>query len=204
MSRGPFSEKISAPKSGGINMPDDEHSKIEEKMKDVVESTRKEFASIRTGRANPALLDRVNVEAYGDIYPINQVASVSVPEPRLLVIQPWDRKLVPDIERAILKSDLALTPMSDGSLIRISIPTLTEERRRDLVRGARKVAEEMRIRVRNIRREAIDILREKEKNKEITEDDLRRGQDDIQKLTDAYVAEVDSLLEAKESEIMEF
>ncbi len=185
-------------------MPDDEHSKIEEKMKDVVESTRKEFASIRTGRANPALLDRVNVEAYGDIYPINQVASVSVPEPRLLVIQPWDRKLVPDIERAILKSDLALTPMSDGSLIRISIPTLTEERRRDLVRGARKVAEEMRIRVRNIRREAIDILREKEKNKEITEDDLRRGQDDIQKLTDAYVAEVDSLLEAKESEIMEF
>ena len=111
-------------------MPDDEHSKIEEKMKDVVESTRKEFASIRTGRANPALLDRVNVEAYGDIYPINQVASVSVPEPRLLVIQPWDRKLVPDIERAILKSDLALTPMSDGSLIRISIPTLTEERRR--------------------------------------------------------------------------
>jgi len=138
---------------------------------------------IRTGRANPALLDRVNVEAYGDVYPINQVASVSVPEPRLLVIQPWDRKLVSDIERAILKSDLALTPMSDGSVIRIPIPTLTEERRRELVKVARKVAEEMRIRIRNIRREAIDILREQEKNKEITEDDLRRGQDDIQKLT---------------------
>lgn len=185
-------------------MPDDDYRKIEEKMKDVVEATRKEFASIRTGRANPALLDRVNVEAYGDVYPINQVASVSVPEPRLLVIQPWDRKLVSDIERAILKSDLALTPMSDGSVIRIPIPTLTEERRRELVKVARKVAEEMRIRIRNIRREAIDILREQEKNKEITEDDLRRGQDDIQKLTDAFIAEVDGLLETKEAEIMEF
>lgn len=185
-------------------MPDDDYRMVEEKMKDVVEGTRKEFASIRTGRANPALLDRVNVEAYGDIYPINQVASVSVPEPRLLVIQPWDRKLVPDIERAILKSDLALTPMSDGSIIRISIPTLTEERRRELVKVARKAAEEMRIRVRNVRREAIDILREKEKNKEITEDDLRRGQDDIQKLTDTFIAEIDSLLETKEAEIMEF
>ncbi|HHX26267.1 MAG TPA: ribosome recycling factor [Firmicutes bacterium] len=185
-------------------MPDDDYNKTEGKMKDVVEATRKEFASIRTGRANPALLDRVNVEAYGDVYPINQVASVSVPEPRLLVIQPWDRKLVPDIERAILKSDLALTPMSDGSIIRIPIPTLTEDRRRELVKVARKVAEEMRIRVRNIRREAIDILREKEKNKEITEDDLRRGQDDVQKLTDAFIAEIDSLLETKEAEIMEF
>lgn len=204
MSRGPFSEKISVPKSGGSSMPDDDHSKTEEKMKDVVEATRKEFASIRTGRANPALLDRVNVEAYGDIYPINQLASISVPEPRLLVIQPWDRKLVPDIERAILKSDLALTPMSDGSIIRISIPTLTEERRKDLVKVARKVAEEMRIRVRNIRREAIDVLREKEKNKEITEDDLRRSQDDVQKLTDAFISEIDSLLETKETEIMEF
>jgi ribosome recycling factor len=184
-------------------MPDDDH-KTEEKMKDVVEATRKEFASIRTGRANPALLDRVNVEAYGDVYPINQVASVSVPEPRLLVIQPWDRKLVPDIERAILKSDLALTPISDGSIIRIPIPALTEERRRELAKVARKVAEEMRIRVRNVRREAIDILREQEKNKEITEDDLRRGQDDIQKLTDSFIAEIDSLLEAKEAEIMEF
>ena len=204
MSKGPFLEKISAPKSGGSNMPDDDFRKVEEKMKDVVEATRKEFALIRTGRANPALLDRVNVEAYGDVYPINQVASVSVPEPRLLVIQPWDRKLVPDIERAILKSDLALTPMSDGSIIRISIPTLTEERRRELVKVARKVAEEMRIRVRNVRREAIDILRDKEKNKEITEDDLRRGQDDVQKLTDAFIAEIDSLLETKEAEIMEF
>ncbi|HXL04449.1 MAG: ribosome recycling factor [Firmicutes bacterium] len=185
-------------------MPDDDFRKVEEKMKDVVEATRKEFALIRTGRANPALLDRVNVEAYGDVYPINQVASISVPEPRLLVIQPWDRKLVPNVERAILKSDLALTPMSDGSVIRISIPALTEERRRELVKVARKVAEEMRIRVRNVRREAIDILRDKEKNKEITEDELRRGQDDVQKLTDAFIAEIDSLLETKEAEIMEF
>jgi ribosome recycling factor len=173
-------------------------------MKDVIEATRREFASIRTGRANPALLDRVSVEAYGDIYPINQVASISVPEPRLLVIQPWDRTLVPSIERAILKSDLALTPMSDGSIIRIPIPALTEDRRRELVKMAKKIAEDMRVRIRNIRREAIDILREQEKNKEITEDDLRHGQEDIQKLTDRFIAEIDSLLEAKEAEITEF
>jgi ribosome recycling factor len=144
------------------------------------------------------------VEAYGDIYPINQVASISVPEPRLLVIQPWDRTLVPSIERAILKSDLALTPMSDGSIIRIPIPALTEDRRRELVKMAKKIAEDMRVRIRNIRREAIDILREQEKNKEITEDDLRHGQEDIQKLTDRFIAEIDSLLEAKEAEITEF
>jgi len=185
-------------------MPDDDYLKTEERMKDVIEATRREFASIRTGRANPALLDRVSVEAYGDIYPINQVASISVPEPRLLVIQPWDRTLVPSIERAILKSDLALTPMSDGSIIRIPIPALTEDRRRELVKMAKKIAEDMRVRIRNIRREAIDILREQEKNKEITEDDLRHGQEDIQKLTDRFIAEIDSLLEAKEAEITEF
>ena len=185
-------------------MPDDDYRKTEERMKDVIEATRREFASIRTGRANPALLDRVSVEAYGDIYPINQVASISVPEPRLLVIQPWDRTLVPIIERAILKSDLALTPMSDGSIIRIPIPALTEDRRRELVKMAKKIAEDMRVRIRNIRREAIDILREQEKNKEITEDDLRHGQEDIQKLTDRFIAEIDSLLEAKEAEITEF
>jgi ribosome recycling factor len=185
-------------------MPDDDYRKTEERMKDVIEATRREFASIRTGRANPALLDRVSVEAYGDIYPINQMASISVPEPRLLVIQPWDRTLVPSIERAILKSDLALTPMSDGSIIRIPIPALTEDRRRELVKMAKKIAEDMRVRIRNIRREAIDILREQEKNKEITEDDLRHGQEDIQKLTDRFIAEIDSLLEAKEAEITEF
>lgn len=185
-------------------MPDDDYRETEERMKDVIEATRREFASIRTGRANPALLDRVSVEAYGDIYPINQVASISVPEPRLLVIQPWDRTLVPSIERAILKSDLALTPMSDGSIIRIPIPALTEDRRRELVKMAKKIAEDMRVRIRNIRREAIDILREQEKNKEITEDDLRHGQEDIQKLTDRFIAEIDSLLEAKEAEITEF
>jgi len=185
-------------------MPDDDYRKTEERMKDVIEATRREFASIRTGRANPALLDRVSVEAYGDVYPINQVASISVPEPRLLVIQPWDRTLVPGIERAILKSDLALTPMSDGSIIRIPIPALTEDRRRELVKMAKKIAEDMRVRIRNIRREAIDILREQEKNKEITEDDLRHGQEDIQKLTDRFIAEIDSLLEAKEAEITEF
>ncbi|NLS44413.1 MAG: ribosome recycling factor [Firmicutes bacterium] len=185
-------------------MPNGDYRETEKKMDDVLEATRKEFASIRTGRANPALLDRINVEAYGDILPINQVANVSVPEPRLLVIQPWDQNLISDIERAILKSDLALTPMSDGSVIRISIPTLTEERRRDLVKVAGKTAEEMRIRIRNIRREAIDVLREKEKNKEITEDELRRGQNKIQKITDTFIAKIDNLLGDKEAEIMEF
>ena len=185
-------------------MPNGDYRETEKKMDDVLEATRKEFASIRTGRANPALLDRINVEAYGDILPINQVANVSVPEPRLLVIQPWDQNLISDIERAILKSDLALTPMSDGSVIRISIPTLTEERRRDLVKVAGKTAEEMRIRIRNIRREAIDVLREKEKSKEITEDELRRGQNKIQKITDTFIAKIDNLLGDKEAEIMEF
>ena len=184
-------------------MPDDEYVRTEQKMRDGVEATRREFASIRTGRANPALLDRVTAEAYGDVYPLNQLATISVPEPRLLVIQPWDRKLVPNIERAIQKSDLALTPASDGTVIRISIPTLTEERRRDLVKIARKIAEEMRVAVRNVRREANESLRTKEKSKEITEDELKRGQERIQKLTDRFIAEIDALLEAKEAEIME-
>ncbi|NLG79627.1 MAG: ribosome recycling factor [Firmicutes bacterium] len=184
-------------------MPDDERARAEQKMKEIVEATRREFAQIRTGRANPALLDRITVEAYGDVYPINQLASISVPEARLLVIQPWDRKVLPNIERAILKSDLALTPVSDGSVLRITIPTLTEERRRDLVKIAKKVAEDMRVAVRNARREAIDALRAKQKNKEITEDDLKKGQEDIQKLTDRFIAEIDALLEAKEAEIME-
>lgn len=184
-------------------MPDDERARAEHKMKDVLEATRREFASIRTGRANPGVLDRVTVEAYGDIYPINQLASISVPEPRLLVIQPWDRKLVSNIERAILKSDLALTPVNDGSVIRIPIPTLTEDRRRELAKVARKIAEDMRVAVRNVRREAIDALRAKQKNKEITEDDLKKGQEEVQKLTDRFIAEIDSLLAAKEAEIME-
>ncbi|MEW6227984.1 MAG: ribosome recycling factor [Bacillota bacterium] len=184
-------------------MPDDERTRAEHKMKDVLEATRREFASIRTGRANPGVLDRVTVEAYGDIYPINQLASISVPEPRLLVIQPWDRKLVSNIERAILKSDLALTPVNDGSVIRIPIPALTEDRRRELAKVARKIAEDMRVAVRNVRREAIDALRAKQKNKEITEDDLKKGQEEVQKLTDRFIAEIDSLLAAKEAEIME-
>jgi len=126
-----------------------------------------------------------------------------VPEPRLLVIQPWDRKLLSSIERAILKSDLALTPVNDGSVIRIPIPTLTEDRRRELAKVARKIAEDMRVAVRNVRREAIDALRAKQKNKEITEDDLKKGQEEVQKLTDRFIAEIDSLLAAKEAEIME-
>ncbi len=184
-------------------MPDDERARAEGKMKEILDATRRELASIRTGRANPGLLDRVTVEAYGDVYPINQVASVSVPEPRLLVVQPWDRKLLSSIERAILKSDLALTPVNDGSVLRIPIPSLTEERRRDLAKLARRVCEEMRVAVRNARRDAIDALRAKQKAKEITEDDLKKGQQEIQKLTDKFIAEIDSLLEAKEAEIME-
>ncbi len=184
-------------------MPDEVLARAERRMREALEATRREFASIRTGRANPGLLDRVSVEAYGDTYPVNQVATISVPEPRLLVVQPWDRKLLSSIERAILKSDLALTPVSDGSVIRISIPTLTEERRRDLAKVAKKIAEDMRVAVRNLRREAIDALRAQQRNKEITEDDLKKGQEEIQRLTDRFIAEIDSLLEAKEAEIME-
>lgn len=172
-------------------------------MKQVIEATKRDFSSVRTARANPALLDRVVVEYYGTPTPLRDIAGVSAPEPRLLVIQPWDKKVLKDIERAILKSDLGLVPTSNGNVIRISIPQLTEERRKELVKVVRRQAEEKRVAIRNIRRDANEKLKAVEKSGTITEDESRRGQEDIQKMTDKYIAEVERLLGAKEQEIME-
>ncbi|WP_277999023.1 ribosome recycling factor [Moorella sulfitireducens] len=175
----------------------------ESRMQKTVEGLRREMASIRAGRANPALLEKVTVNYYGTPTPINQLATVSAPEARLLVIQPWDRNILPDMEKAILKSDLGLTPASDGTVIRIVIPQLTEERRTELVKMVRKKAEEFRVLVRNVRREANDKLKAQEKNKTASEDEVKRAQEKVQKMTDNYIQAIDKLLANKEAEIME-
>lgn len=175
----------------------------EERMKKAVEVLRKEYSSMRAGRATPALLDKILVDYYGVATPVNQMANISVPEPRLLVIQPWDKSVIAAIEKAILKSDLGLTPNSDGTVIRLAIPQLTQERRNELVKVAKKKAEETRVAVRNIRRDANEQLKEFVKEKAISEDEEKRGEEEIQKLTDKYVKEVDHVLEHKEKEIME-
>ena len=175
----------------------------EDHMRGVVETTKREFMAVRTGRANPAILDRVIVEYYGTPTPLNQVGNILAPEPRLLVIQPWDRSILGQIEKAILRSDLGLNPTNDGHSIRIAIPPLTEERRKELVKVVRKEAEEQRINVRNIRRDANDRLKGMRKTSEITEDQEKRALDDVQKLTDKYIGEIDRLLGVKEQEIME-
>ena len=162
-----------------------------------------ELAAIRTGRASPALLDRIRVDYYGTATPIPQVAAVSTPESRLLVIQPWDRQIIGAIEKAILKSDLGLTPSSDGKVVRISIPPLTEDRRKDLVKMIRRRVEESRIAVRNCRRESVDELKKAEKEKKISEDESRRGVEKVQKETDRLIAELDHLGQRKEQEVLE-
>ncbi|HKZ22698.1 MAG TPA: ribosome recycling factor [candidate division Zixibacteria bacterium] len=179
------------------------YTETEEKMKKAVEAVQKELASIRTGRATTALLDGIRVEYYGSAVPLNQVASVSAPEPKLLVIQPWEKKMIEEISRAILKSDLGLNPTSDGNVIRLGIPPLTEERRKDLVKLIKKLAEEGKISIRNIRREANEALDKTEKKKEISEDDNRKSQERIQKLTDRYIEAIDKVVKVKEVEIME-
>ncbi len=171
-------------------------SEAEEKMKKAIEALRHEMSTIRTGRANPALLDRVQVEYYGSALPVNQVATISVPEPRLLMIAPWDKGALGPIERAIIKSDLGLNPTNDGNVIRLSIPYLTEERRRDLIKILKKYTEEGKVAIRNIRREANENLKSFEKEHEISEDDCKRGQEQVQKLTDKHIAEVDALEKA--------
>lgn len=173
-------------------------------MELALESTAEELASIRTGRATISLLDGINVEYYGSKSPINQVASVSIPEARLMVIQPWDKSIIGEIERALLKADLGLNVNNDGNVIRITIPELTEERRKDLVKHAKKLAEEGKISVRAIRRDANETLKKLEKSGDLPEDDSRREQGEVQDLTDEYVKKVDEMVAAKEKEIMEF
>ncbi|WP_407307788.1 ribosome recycling factor [Desulfosporosinus sp. SB140] len=175
----------------------------EERMHKGVDALRKEYSSIRAGRANPNVLDKVMVEYYGAPTPINQLANVSAPEPRMLVIQPWDRTILPTIEKAILKSDLGLNPSSDGTVIRLMIPQLTAQRRAELVKKVKKEAEDARVAVRNVRRDVNDKLKKLEKDHEASEDEVKRAQDEVQKITDKIIKEIEHVMEVKESEITE-
>lgn len=175
----------------------------EERMQKTIEALKREYGSLRAGRATPALLDRVMVDYYGTPTPVNQVAKVSVPEPRMITIQPWEKPMLHEIEKAIMKSDLGLSPNSDGTAIRLSIPQLTQERRTELVKSVNKKAEEAKVALRNIRRDANDAIKKLEKAKEITEDESKKAQDDMQKLIDKYVKSVDAAKAGKEKEIME-
>ncbi len=175
----------------------------EQKMRGAVSFTQDELSSLRTGRANPKLLDRVTVDYYGTQVPLNQLASFSVPEPRLLVIQPFDRNAMSAMEKALMSSDLGLTPSNDGNVIRLAFPPLTEERRKDLIKLARDRGEEGRVSVRNVRRHAKEHLEREERDHAISEDDLRRAEKELQRLTDLYVAEIDHVLEQKEKELGE-
>ncbi|MFB1049542.1 ribosome recycling factor [Paraliobacillus sp. JSM ZJ581] len=174
-----------------------------EKMSQAVQSFSKQLATVRAGRANPALLNSVFVDYYGAATPLNQLSTISVPEARLLLITPFDKSSISEIEKAIQKADLGLSPSSDGNVVRINIPALTEERRKELVKVVGKYAEESKIQIRNIRRDANDQLKKDQKNGDLTEDDLRSFQDDVQKETDKYISEIDSLVKDKEAEIME-
>ena len=174
-----------------------------ERMEKSLGAFKRELAGIRTGRATTTLLDSVKVEAYGQQMPLNQVASVSVPESRLILVQPWDRTIISDVEKAIHKSDLGLVPNTDGNVIRLAIPPLTEERRHDLVKIVRKQAEEARVSVRNIRRDANDSLKKAQKDGTVSEDDSHKAMDEVQELTDKYVEQIDKTLKSKEGEIME-
>ena len=175
----------------------------ERRMKKSVEHMRDDFASVRTGRASASLLNRVSVNYYGTPTPLNQIASIAVPEPTLLVVSPYDKSAIADVEKAILQSELGLNPVSDGNVLRLPIPKLTEERRKDLTKLVRSKAEEGRVAVRNVRRDVIEDLRAFEKEHEITKDDLHRGQEEAQKLTDRFIAEMDEMLKVKEKELME-
>jgi len=175
----------------------------ERRMQKAVEALKQYVGSIRTGRANSALIERITVDYYGAPTPINQVATVTVPEARLLVIQPWDRKMLTDIEKAIQKSDLGINPNNDGLVIRLNIPPMNEERRRDLVKVLHKKLDEHKVAVRNIRRDVQDKLRDREKKKEVSEDELKRSAERLQKLTDRFVDEMDKVGKKKEQEILE-
>jgi len=176
---------------------------LNERMGKSIESLKREYSRLRTGRASVSLLDGIRVSYYDTPTPLNQMASLAVPEPRLILIQPWDKTAIGDIEKAILKSELGLTPMNDGKVIRIAIPPLTEERRKELVKVARKMAEDNKVAIRNIRRDANDMLKDLKTEKEITEDDLYRSQDEVQKITDDFISQVDELCTVKEKEILE-
>jgi ribosome recycling factor len=175
----------------------------EEKMSKAVRALQDEFKTLRTGRASSALFEKIRVEYYGQKVPINQVATISIPEARLVIIQPWDRSVLSEIEKAIQKSELSVNPANDGKVIRINIPPLTEERRKELVKVAKGMTEKARVSVRNARRDSNEELKRRQKDSEISEDIAKRGTDEIQKLTDRYIEEINKLLEEKEKEILE-
>ena len=181
----------------------DVFNEVEDKMKKTLEVLRKDYSSMRAGRANPAILEIIKVDYYGALTPLNQLANISAPEPRLLTVQPWDKSLLSAIEKAILKSDLGLNPTNDGNILRIAIPQLTEERRQELVKAAKKKAEESKVGIRNIRRDANDRIKKMEKDKDLTEDEAKKQQEETQKTTDKYIKEADNILAIKEKEIME-
>jgi len=178
-------------------------SSHEERMKKAIEVLRREYATLRAGRATTGLLDKVFIDYYGAQSPINQVADISIPEPRTIVIQPWDKKTLSAIEKAILKSDVGLTPNNDGMVIRLMLPQLTQQRRQEITKVVHKLAEESRVAIRNLRRDANEDLKRIEKDKAASEDEIKKAQEDIQKLTDKYIKEIDQVMLIKEKEVME-
>ena len=177
-------------------------NEFENRMDKTIDVFKQNLSEVRAGRANPAILNRVSVEYYGTPTPINQVAGISVPEARLIVIQPWDASILKEIEKAILASDIGINPNNDGKVIRLNFPELTEERRKELVKDIKKMAEESKVAIRAIRRDGIDKAKAMQKNSEITEDELKQAEIEIQKMTDKYIEEIDKILETKEKEIM--
>lgn len=179
-----------------------DYTKLKEKMEKVVSSYSQRLSEIRAGRANPAILNKIRIDYYGTPTPINQVAAVSVPEARLIVIQPWDASVLKEIEKAILASDIGINPNNDGKVIRLAFPELNEERRKEIVKDVKKMGEEAKVAVRNVRREGIDKAKADQKAGDITEDELKNAENEIQKLTDKYVEEIDKISEVKEKEVM--
>jgi ribosome recycling factor len=184
-------------------MLNDIYEDTRDRMQKALENLEKDFRRMRTGRASVSLLDGIKLDYYGSPTPLNQLATLTVPEPRTIMIQPWDNTIIGEVEKAILKSELGLTPMNDGKLIRINIPPLTEERRRDLVKIIKKNAEEAKVAVRNIRRDANEMVKDLKKDKEISEDEQFRAQDEIQKITDEYIKNIDAVYSNKEKEVLE-
>ncbi|MEN6389720.1 MAG: ribosome recycling factor [Syntrophomonas sp.] len=178
-------------------------NETDSRMKKTIEHLTQDLATLRAGRANPAMVDRLMVSYYGQATPLNQLANITVPEPRLLVIQPWDKSSIPDIEKAVMKSDLGINPSNDGNVIRLAVPQLTEERRKDIVKVVKKRGEEAKVAVRNIRREQNDFMKAAEKDKMVSEDESKKGMEEVQKITDKYIKDIDSIMAAKEKDIME-
>lgn len=186
--------------SKGVNIMD--YTNLKEKMEKTISVYSEKLSEVRAGRANPAILNKVKIDYYGTPTPINQVAGVSVPEARLIVIQPWDASILKEIEKAILASDIGINPNNDGKVIRLAFPELNEERRKEIVKDVRKMAEEAKVAIRSIRREGIDMAKAEQKNSEMTEDELKQAENEIQKMTDKNIEEIDKILEAKEKEVM--